>query len=72
VAPLVTSEAGGRLRAVVSVNAFEDLDPALVHRSATSFEGETAAERLARRERNWIPDVAFTPASAGPGAAAPS
>lgn len=59
VVPVVTCELDGRLHAVVNVNAFEDVDPALLARAPASFEGEDAATRLARRRRNWIPDVRF-------------
>jgi hypothetical protein len=61
VTPLVTSEIEGRIHAVVSVNAFDDVDPALLRRSPASFDGEAEGERLARRRRNWIPDVRFGP-----------
>ena len=57
--PLVTCETGGRLYAVVNVNTFENVDASLLRRAATSFEGEDAAARLARRQRNWIADVRF-------------
>jgi hypothetical protein len=60
VVPLATSEIDGRVYAVVNVNAFEKLDPALLRRAATSFEGEDVASRLARRRRNWIADVRFS------------
>jgi len=43
--------------AVVNVNAFDDVDPALLKRSAVTFDGESEAVRLARRQRNWIADV---------------
>lgn len=59
IVPLVTSEIDGRLYAVVSVNAFENVAPSLLRRAAASFEGEDQAERLARRKRNWIADVTF-------------
>ena len=59
VVPLVTSRIDGGLYAVVSVNAFEGIDPAFVRRAAASFDGETEAERLARRKRNWIGDVSI-------------
>jgi hypothetical protein len=58
--PLVTSEIDGRLYAVVNVNVFENVDPALLRRVAASFEGEDVASRLARRQRNWIADVRFS------------
>ena len=57
IVPVVTSRIDGREYAVVSVNAFEDVDPALVRRAPTTFEGESEQARLARRARNWIGDV---------------
>jgi hypothetical protein len=59
VVPLVTSAIAGRLYAVVSVNAFEGIDPALLQHAPASFEGEDESTRLARRARNWIADVRF-------------
>ncbi len=59
VVPLVTSEIDGRLYAVVSVNAFDGVDPALIRRAPASFQEEDEATRLARRKRNWIADVRF-------------
>lgn len=61
--PVVTSRIDGRLYAVVSVTAFDGVDPALVRRAPASFDGEDEAQRLARRARNWIADVAFCPAA---------
>ena len=58
--PVVTSRVGERIFAVVSVNAFDDVDPALLRRVSSSVEGEREEDRLARRERNWIGDVTFT------------
>ena len=60
VVPVVTSTIGNRLYAVVSVNAFEGVEPSLLRRSPVSFEGEEQADRLARRARNWIADVEFS------------
>ena len=57
VVPLVTCRIDGRLYAVVSVNAFEDVNPALVRKVPISFEDETEQARIARRKRGWIPDV---------------
>ena len=59
IVPLVTSRIDGRLYAVVSVNAFEGVDPSLLQRASASFDGETGESRLARRKRNWIADVEF-------------
>jgi hypothetical protein len=59
VVPVVTSLMGGRLYAVISVNAFEGVDPALIRREPRDFGGEDAAARLARWQRNWIPDVQY-------------
>jgi hypothetical protein len=57
VVPVVTSRIDGRLYAVVSVNAFQDVDPALVRRAAATYDGESESTRLARRKLNWIADV---------------
>ena len=59
VVPVVTSRIEGRLFAVVSVNAFDDLDPALLRVASSTVEGENESTRLARRVRNWIGDVEF-------------
>lgn len=57
VVPVVTSRIDGRLYAVVNVKAFENVDPALLRPQPASFDAETEAVRLARRQRNWIADV---------------
>ena len=62
IVPLVTSTIDGREYAVVSANAFEGVLPAMLRRASTSFDGEGEEERLARRAKNWIPDVRFTAA----------
>lgn len=54
VVPVATSEIDGRLYAVVNVNTFHALDPALLRRSASDLDGESQAARLSRRARNWI------------------
>lgn len=59
IVPVVTSTIDGRVYAVVSVNAFEGVDPALLRRAAASFDGEGTDSRLARRRRNWIGDVEY-------------
>ena len=59
VVPVVTSQIDGRLYAVVSVNAFENVEPELLRRSPSTFEGENEQARLSRRKRNWIADVQF-------------
>lgn len=59
VVPVVTSRIEGRLYAVVSVNAFDGVDPALIRRAPISFDGEGEGSRMARRARNWIGDVHF-------------
>ena len=62
IVPVVTSRIDGREYAVVSVNAFEGVDPALVRKAPVTFEGENQDARLARRTRNWIRDVQWTSA----------
>ena len=57
--PVVTSEIGGRVYAVVNVNCFENMSADDFDRAVTDFDGETTESRLTRRERNWIADVAF-------------
>ena len=59
VVPVVTSTIDGHLYAVVSVNAFEGVDPSLLRHAPGVFDDETEPVRLARRKRNWISDVAF-------------
>lgn len=59
IVPVVTSRIDDRLYAVVSVNALEGVDPSLLRRAATSFDGEQTESRLARRKRSWIADVHF-------------
>jgi hypothetical protein len=48
------------LYAVVNVNAFDNVDPSWLRRSAANFEGEDVESRLARRKRNWIAHVRIT------------
>lgn len=59
VVPLVTSSIDGGLYAVVSVNAFEGVDPSLLRHAPATFDGESEPDRLARRKRNWIGNVAY-------------
>ena len=59
VVPVVTSRIEDRLYAVVSVNAFEGVEPSILRRASTTFEGESEETRLARRKRNWIANVEY-------------
>jgi hypothetical protein len=59
IVPLVTSDLDGRTYAVVSVKAFENVDPSMLRPGPVSFDGEGVESRLARRKRNWIADVKF-------------
>lgn len=61
VVPVVTSRIDGRDYAVVSVNAFDNVDRALLQHAPVSFDGEGEGDRLQRRQRHWIADVAFEP-----------
>jgi hypothetical protein len=58
--PFATSEIANHLYAVVNVNTFENIDRSLIRRATADFEGEDVESRLARRTRNWIPDVRVT------------
>ena len=64
IVPVVTSTIDGHVYAVVSVNAFENVNSSLVQRATVSFDGEGPGDRLARRQRNWIGRVAFVSAYA--------
>lgn len=59
IVPVVTSLIEGRLYAVVSVNAFDEIEPSRLSRRPASFDGESEGDRLARRQRHWIGDVEF-------------
>ena len=59
VVPVVTSQIDDRVYAVVSVNAFEGVDPSLLRRVSASFDGEAEQARLARRKRYWIAAVEY-------------
>ncbi len=69
VVPVVTSRIDDRLYAVVNVNTFEGVDPALLRRAPVSFENEAPEVRLARRKRNWIANVEYSEAGPAPGEA---
>lgn len=55
--PAVTSEIDGRLYAVVNSHALRAVDPARFDHRIVDFSGESLAERLARRQSHWIPEV---------------
>jgi len=59
IVPVVTSRIADRLYAVVSVNAFDNVEAARLDRTPASFDGESESDRLARRQRNWIGTVEF-------------
>ena len=59
IVPVVTCLIDDHLYAVVSVNAFEDVEPSLLRRGSANFEGEEKESRLARRKRNWIRNVEY-------------
>jgi hypothetical protein len=55
--PVVTSLINNHLYAVVSVNAFDNVDASMLRPTPASFDGESEAARLERRARNWISKV---------------
>ena len=59
VVPVVTSEIKGHTYAVVSVHAFEGVDPSLLKHASASFGEEDEEARLRRRTKNWIPNVEY-------------
>ncbi len=65
VVPVVTSRIDGHLYAVVSVNAFEGVEPSLLKRASATFDGESEETRLGRRKRNWIAHVEYVEGGSG-------
>src|SRR5262245_23923260 len=65
VVPVVTSRVDDRLYAIVSVNAFDDVDPTLLHHASMNLDSEGAKSRLQRRKRNWIANVQIVEGAAG-------
>lgn len=63
IVPVVTSVIDNHLYAVVSVNAFEDVEHSRLHRTSANFDGEGEGSRLARRKRSWIADVQYIESS---------
>jgi len=59
VVPVVTSEIEDQLYAVVSVNAFENVEASLLKCASVSFAEETEASRLSRRKRGWVANVQY-------------
>ncbi len=59
VVPVVTSEIDGRVYAVVSVNAFENIEHSLLRHAPVTFDEETESVRLTRRKRGWIANVQY-------------
>jgi len=57
VVPVVTSRIDDNLYAVVNVNTFDGVDPALLRRVTANLDGEGTDSRLARRKRGWIARV---------------
>ena len=64
VVPVVTSNIHDHLYAVVSVNAFDNVDATMLRHASASFDAENEEQRLARRARNWIANVRFEEANA--------
>lgn len=60
IVPFVSCNLDGRTYAVVNVNTFHDAEDLRMTRSPASFGDEVTADRLERRRRNWIADVAVT------------
>jgi hypothetical protein len=57
VIPIVTCLIEGTRYAVFNANTFDDVDRSELIEAATNFDGETTENRLARRRRNWTPEV---------------
>jgi hypothetical protein len=59
VVPVVSTEIGRTLYAVVNVNAFQGVDRSLLTHASASFDAEDEQSRVSRRKRNWTPNVKF-------------
>jgi hypothetical protein len=59
VVPVVSSSMAGVLYAVVNVDTFLGIAPSLITEAPANYEQEDEESRLARRQRNWIPQVTF-------------
>ncbi|WP_192881031.1 MULTISPECIES: GFA family protein [unclassified Photorhabdus] len=59
IVPIVISQINGRDYAVVNVNTFEDVDPALLKYVAAKFTDESEQARLTRRQQHWIANVEY-------------
>lgn len=57
--PVVTSRIDDHLYAVVSVNAFDNVDRSLLRHASARFDDEGEELRLARRKRHWIANVRY-------------
>jgi hypothetical protein len=57
IVPIVTWTDDGARYAVFNVNAFDDVDRSQIVTTAMDFAGEDTDNRLARRRRNWTPEV---------------
>jgi hypothetical protein len=62
--PIVTSEIGNHVYAVVNVNTFENFDLSRLRSGTADFDGEDVQSRLMRRSKNWIADVRISRGSA--------
>lgn len=58
VVPFVTSEIDGRTYAVVNIAAFDSDESRTFDVAGSDFDGEDENSRLARRQQNWIGNVA--------------
>lgn len=45
------------MRAVINVNTLEDVEEFSRHAQVMNYEDESLAERMERREKNWIGQV---------------
>ncbi len=57
--PLVSSLIGEQEYAVVNAKMFSNVDPANIQMSPVQITDESEAERLRRRQRNWIATVRY-------------
>ena len=57
VLPITTCSMESQRYAVLNIHTFNGVDPKRFEERSTDFEGESIENRLARRKRNWTPEI---------------
>jgi hypothetical protein len=60
VMPISTCLITSTVFAVLNTRTFDGIDPSRFVERKTNFDGETASDRLARRQKTWTPEIAVS------------